>query len=356
MIGRLRAFAFAAIASGVTAREGKAMAASIRAAAAHDVPGIVALLTREAELRAASDPALWHLAADAPMRIERAVGETLKSARGSAREFWLVVESAGQLVGVTHAMLVPVPPIYDPVASSPGLILDDCFILESAPYGTAEALLGATEAALRSAGASALIASCPAPSPLHTIYEGQDYEPVTLYLAKHRLSADALPPSVRPATAADVPDIVTLSAGHRQRLAELNPRFWRIHPEADRRFDAWMRRSLTLDDRDMFVSAGPGGVHGYIIAQPSAPLLVPIMNDPAKIGVVDDYYDGDFATVSATTDGHASATNLLAAAEIAFARRGIESALVVCPAAWISKRAVLAHNGYRTAKLWMLKR
>ena len=63
-----------------------------------------------------------------------------------------------------------------------------------------------------------------------------------------------------------------------------------------------------------------------------------------------------FATVSATTDGHASATNLLPAAEIAFARRGIESALVVCPAAWISKRAVLAHNGYRTAKLWMLKR
>jgi hypothetical protein len=60
--------------------------------------------------------------------------------------------------------------------------------------------------------------------------------------------------------------------------------------------------------------------------------------------------------VSATTDGHASATNLLAAAEIAFARRGIESALVVCPAAWISKRAVLVHNGYRTAKLWMLKR
>jgi hypothetical protein len=356
MIGRLGAFSFAAIVDGVTAREGNAMAASIRAAAAYDLPGIVALLTREAQPRAASDPALWHLAADTPMRIERAVGETLTGARESAREFWLVAESAGQLVGVTHAMLVPVPPIYDVAASSPGLILDDCFTLETAPYGTAEALLGATEATLRLAGASTLIASCPALSPMRTIYERQDYQPVTLYLAKHRPSADSLPPSVRPAKPADVPGIVTLSAAHRQRLAELNERFWRIHPDADRRFDAWMRRSLTLGDRDMFVSAGPGDVCGYIIAQPCAPLLAPIMNDPAKIGVVDDYYDGDFATVSATTGGHASATGLLVAAEIAFARRGIESALVVCPAAWISKRAVLAHNGYRTAKLWMLKR
>ena len=29
-------------------------------------------------------------------------------------------------------------------------------------------------------------------------------------------------------------------------LEALNPRFWHIHPEADRRFDGWMRRTLTL--------------------------------------------------------------------------------------------------------------
>jgi hypothetical protein len=155
---------------------------------------------------------------------------------------------------------------------------------------------------------------------------------------------------VRAAGADDVPGIVKLSAEHRKTLARVNPRFWHIHPEADTRFDAWMRRSLTLTDRDMLVAVAAGEVQGYIIAQPVAPLLVPAAHEIAGIGVIDDFYDVDFADVGS------GGRNLLSAAESAFARRAVDSALVVCPAAWSSKVALLERMGYRAAKLWMLKR
>src|SRR5262249_42069500 len=157
-----------------------------------------------------------------------------------------------------------------------------------------------------------------------------------------------------------VPGIVRLSADHRRTLAALNPRFWHIHAEADSRFDQWMRRSLTLADRDMLVAptqasaqAGMQGpaIQGYVIAQPCSPLLVPPVDDCAALGVIDDFYDQDSADVAAVTNDGASATDLLAAAEAAFARRRIDSALVVCPAAWSSKIEPLERRGYRTAKL-----
>ena len=47
---------------------------------------------------------------------------------------------------------------------------------------------------------------------------------------------------------------------------------------------------------------------------------------------------------------------LQAAAEGAFTRRAIDSAVVVCPAGWSSKIALLHQRGYRTGKLWMLRR
>src|SRR5205085_2016224 len=137
----------------------------IRPATPNDLPGIVSLLIQDAQERRSLDPLLWRLAADALPRIERAVGAVLNKSATPARELWLVAEHAGRIVGVTHAMTVPVPPIYDDRASRPGLFLDDCFTLADAPSGTAEALLVATEAALRTAGASSLIASCPAAEP-----------------------------------------------------------------------------------------------------------------------------------------------------------------------------------------------
>jgi hypothetical protein len=153
-----------------------------------------------------------------------------------------------------------------------------------------------------------------------------------------------------------VSGIVKLNTEHRRTLAELNPRFWPLRPDADTRFRAWMSYSLTLTDRDMIVAGGPDELHGYVIAQPISPLLIPAAHDAGAIGVIDDFYDQDFRSVTAPENGGATATKLLMAAESAFARRAFVAALAVCPAAWASKAELLERRGYRTAKVWMLKR
>jgi GNAT superfamily N-acetyltransferase len=328
---------------------------SIRQATIDDLRYVADLLFADAERRRSLDPILWPIDTDSRARIEAALHHGLASSNAATREMWLLAEAQGRVVGITHAMIVPVPPIYR-AEGSPGLFLDDCFTIPEAPSGTAEALLLATEAALRAAGASALIASCPVAGSWRALYTRFDYEPVTLYMVKHGFPAAAVPSGVRAAGLADVPGIVQLSADHRTTLARLNPRFWQIHPEADSRFEAWMRYSLTLKDRDMFVAGAPGEVRGYIIAQPASPLLVPAAHDIRALGVIDDFYDLDFADVSAVSNGGAAAADLIAAAESAFARRGVASALAVCPAAWTSKLSLLRRKGYRAAKLWMLKR
>jgi hypothetical protein len=329
------------------------MPLSIRPATLNDLPEMVSLLVRDGEQRRPLDPTLRTVDADTRSRIESVVRAGLDP---SARVLWLVAEVSERIVGITHAMIVPVPPIYQVAGGDPGLFLDDCFTTDSAPPGTAETLLVATEAALRATGAASLIASCPSDGPWRPLYERHGYEPVTLYLAKHGFSVHAAPPSVRPAGAGDLSGIVKLSADHRKTLAELNPRFWHLHPEADRRFEAWMHYSLTLTDRDMIVAGEPGELHGYVIAQPVSPLLVSVAHDIKAIGVIDDFYDQDFANASAVSNGGATAADLLSAAESAFARRAFTAALVVCPAAWTAKVSLLERDGYRTAKLWMLKR
>jgi hypothetical protein len=85
-------------------------------------------------------------------------------------------------------------------------------------------------------------------------------------------------------------------------------------------------------------------------------LLVPDVHDVAAVGVMDDFYHEDFGDISTPADSRSRAEDLLAAAEAAFARRKVDSALVVCPAAWSSKIALLERSGYRAAKLWLLKR
>jgi hypothetical protein len=229
-----------------------------------DIPAIVALLARDAEARQSFDSLLWHIAADAPARIEKLVGASLNASQSPVRDLWLVAEDEARIVGVMHAMLVPVPPIYDGSAGHPGLLLDDCFISTDAPSGAGEALLAATEAALIAAGAPRLIASCPAAGPLSTLYEQHGYEPVTLYMAKHGLRAEATPSGVRLANTEDISSIVRHSSQHRRTLAEINSRFWHMHPEADTRFDAWMRRSLSFKDRDMLVATAGGGHQRFL--------------------------------------------------------------------------------------------
>jgi len=332
------------------------MSPSIRPATSSDLAGIVALFTQAAQARHASEPAVWPRPANAPIRIERTIAASIATPGNGAREVWLVADEGGRTVGVNRATLVPVPPIYDSATGFAGLILDDCFTSGDAAPGTAEALLVATETALQGAGASTLIASCPVDDPLRQLYEHHGYEPVTLYMAKSGLRSDIAADGIRPPSSADVPEIVKLSAEHRSTLAALNPRFWHIHPDADRRFDAWMRRSLTLKDRDMFVATERDRVRGYVIAQPGSAILVPLGYDAAAIGVIDDFYDENFAQASDLPNDSTSAANLLAAAEGAFARRGIDSVLAVCPTAWSSKIMLLEQRGYRTAKLWILKR
>jgi hypothetical protein len=330
------------------------MDASIRRATRADLPELVDLLLRDAQQRSALDPALWRVADDARARIEVAAAAVLDGSNARSRERWHVAEVAGRIVGATHAMVVQPPPIYA-VPEPPGLFLDDCFTTADAPPGTAEALLVATEAALRAAGASGLIASCPMAGPWRGVYARHGYEPVTLYMAKSGFDARAVPAGVRRARAEDVTGIVEASAAHRQTLSELNPRFWPTHPDANVRFEGWMRYSLTLADRDMFVAAD-GEVRGYIIAQPIAALLLPAAHSIETVGVIDDFYDADFADVSVASRDGATARKLLSAAEGAFARRGFAAALAVCPATWQSKIAALERSGYRGAKLWKLKR
>lgn len=190
---------------------------------------------------------------------------------------------------------------------------------------------------------------------MRPLYERHGYAPITLYMAKHRLGSDGPRFPVQPASAEHVPGIVKRSAEHRRILGKISPDFWHIHPEANRRYDTWMRRSLTLKDRDIFVAVEAGAVHGYVIAQPISTLLVPAAHEVATIGVVDDFYDDDFGDVSTLSNGGSNSERLLAAAESAFARRGVESALVVCPAGWLSKISLLERRGYQTAKLWMLR-
>ena len=330
------------------------MALTIRPLTLDDVAQVAELLLRDAEQRNALNPAIWPVADNSRQRTEAAVRASI--AEASSGEVWRLAEASGRIVGVAHGMVVPVPPIYGGLAGPPGLLLDDCVTAPDAPSGAAEALLVATEAALKAAGAASLIASCPAAGPWRPLYEAGGYEPVTLYLAKSGFRDQAPGPSVRPAGPEDVAAIVKLSADHRKTLARLNPRFWSIHPDADARFERWMGYSLTLTDRDMVVAGAPGAVRGYVIAQPIAPLLVPAAHDISAIGVIDDFYDADFAGVPAIADAGKTATQLLTAAQSAFARRGVDAALAVCPAAWTSKVALLEAQGWRTAKLWMLKR
>jgi hypothetical protein len=343
-----------ALAAPPVLRGGHQVASAIRRGTPEDVGRIAELLVLDGQRRMGLDPGVWRMARDPRARIESAVRASVDG-DGRARELWLLAEAGGRMVGVAHAMIVPVPPIYDVRTGHPGLLLDDCCTTADAPPDTAEALLEAMEAALHGLGVATLIASCAVGDPWRTLYDRRGYEAVTWYMGKQGFEGRERPSDVRSAAVADVPDIVALSADHRRTLARLNPRFWTPHPEADVRFGTWMRYSLTLRDRDMMVAGPPGGVHGYVIAQPVAPLLVPAVHAFEDIGVIDDFYDRDFADVAAISDRSAVAADLLSAAESAFARRSFTAGLVVCPAAWTSKAALLRRRGYHVVKQWMLK-
>lgn len=330
------------------------MPPTIRPARVQDVPQLVALLLADARERRDLDAGLWALAEDAAAQIERALTFALTAEAQPVRQFWLVAEAAGAIVGVVHAMALPVPPIYAGASGEPGLILPDSFVLPEAPDGTTEALVAAAEEVLRNDGARNLLSSFVTGANWREAFAGAGYRPLTLYLSRSGLSGGEQPRGVRPATEDDLPGIVQRSAGHREVLFGID-QFWAVHPEADSRFGAWMRRSLGLTDRDMFVSGPAEALEGYIIAQPASRLHFPPAHDIAGVGVIDDFHHEDLADPEELANAGAGAAALLQAAEAAFHARGTGTAFVVCPAGWRSKVQLLEEAGYKRAMTWSIK-
>ncbi|WP_193743575.1 hypothetical protein [Tateyamaria sp. ANG-S1] len=331
------------------------MTQTIRPVRPDDMPRLVELLMLDARERHAKNAILWKMADDAPAQIEKALTFALTAEQQPFRQFWHVADDGGQITGVIHSMMLPVPPIYAGPFGEPGLILPDSFVATDAPSGTVEGLLAAAEDALHEASARIKLASYVPGEALRTAFEASGYEPLTLYLSCSDLGAQGMPDVVRQATEDDIAGIVERSAENRQVLFDIDP-FWEIHPDADPRFSAWMTRSLTLRDRDMMVLGAPEGLQGYIIAQPASRLHFPPAHDITGTGVIDDYYHPELANPAALDRGSEGSNALLRAAEVAFANRGVGAAFVVCPAGWTSKIELLEAAGYETAMVWSIKR
>ena len=330
------------------------MSLAIREANISDLDEMTPLLVKDGEQRASANQTLWRMEARAADKVHSTVKAAMENAKPPFRQQWLVAQGAGKTVGVAHTILLPVPPIYAGELGRPGLIMEDCFVSDEAPTGTAQALVQAAEADLIKAGAKILLASSAAGGMWETAYAEHDYEPLTMYFAKVGLRASKMLDGVRSASSHDVTAIVESSAENRQILFDLNA-FWKPHADADARFGAWMNKSLTFTDRDMFVSEANGLFTGYAISQPATPLHFPTPHDIARIGAIDDYYHTDLSDPATLQDGE-GALSLLCTAGAALEARGNDAALIVCPAAWSSKIAVLKMAGYENAITWFKKR
>lgn len=328
---------------------------TIRPAGLSDLGAIADLLLTDAQGRSAQDNILWKLYADPQQKILAAVTSAIEAVNPPFRQQWLVAEARQRIVGVTHSILLPVPPIYAGELGPPGLIMEDCYIAADAPPETRRMIFEAAEADLIAAGARILLASSVSGGDWESEYARQGFAPLTMYFAKSGLSSASTFADVRQALNEDIPAIVASSAIHRHVLQDLHPLFWKPHVDADSRFGAWMTRSLTLPDRDMFISETAGQLRGYAISQPATPLHFPPAHDIASIGVVDDFFHDAIEDAQSLRDDHAKAVALLEAAEAARSRRENTSVLVVCPAAWTSKIALLKSAGYENAITWFIK-
>lgn len=331
------------------------MTLTIRPAEPADIDKVADLLLADAEARYAADPGLWKLDRAARDKTCSTIRTAMEAEKAPFRQQWLIAEAGGRPVGVTHSILLPVPPIYAGEYGPPGLIMEDCFIAPDAPAGTRRDLLKAAEADLIGAGALILLASSVDGGAWEAEYDGQGYSPLTMYFAKTGLTHQSTFAQVRQATGDDVPGIVAASAVHRRILDDLHHLFWKPHNDADARFGGWMTRSLTLEDRDMFVSEGNGGITGYAISHPATPLHFPTPHDISGVGVIDDFFHEATEDLGNLGASGPKAMALFSAAEAARARRGDHSVLVVCPASWQSKILMLKQLGYRNAITWHIR-
>lgn len=332
------------------------MAFNIRPANISDLEPIADLLLADAQERHSVDPDLWKLANAPREKIKATVLAAMEDEKPPFRQQWLVAEADGILVGVTHSILLPVPPIYAGEFGPPGLIMEDCFIAKTAPSRTQNALIQAAEDDLINAGAQILLGSSVEGGVWETEYGRHGYEPLTKYFAKTGLRQAKFDTNVSKATQGDIPGIVSASAVHRQILHDLHPTFWKPHTDADDRFGSWMTRSLTLTDRDMYVSTSDGKLSGYAISHPATPLHFPTPHDISHVGVIDDYYHDAIENPTRLGKNSPQAIALFLAAEAAREARGNTSVLVVCPAAWKSKIEMLTGMGYSNAITWHFKK
>lgn len=325
--------------------KGYRMPERIRPATPSDSAAIVPLLLRDADHRRRLNPALWAVPADARARVLAALRTIGDPVVGPVRHHWLVAEGDAGITGVAHAANLPAPPIYDLRGGTAGIVLDDTVL--PADRSRASALIAAAERATEEAGAVLFVAACPADwDERRACFERAGYAATTLYMAKTGLGAHRQEPAVRIATDADLPTVVRLGNAFRAKLKQANPVFWNPRIDADLRFEAWMKTTLTLADRRLFVSDSAGTIDGFLVAQPGSPIHLPAAHDAARIGLIDDF-------VAAAYTDHAGA--LIDAAEADFHARGRTTALAICPAKMFDKAALLERFGYRTANLWMTK-
>lgn len=329
------------------------MSMRIRPAAPSDVPALVEFALSDARVRSAFEPELWSVAPDAAARIRASLATVVNPVVGPIRHHWIVADIGKSIAGVVHAANLPAPPIVDLKGGNAGIIFEDSCFPDDRKMSAA--LLAAVEHALRDAGAVLFIAASPVSRTSRTaLFGASGYEPTTWYMARTGLRNASISSTIRPAAAADVGGIVRLSALYRARLQAANPLFWNIDAQADARFAMWMTGSLSLPDRSMFVSGSSDGLDGYVIAQPSTPLLLPAAHDRARVGLIDDFYAEAFETDSAEMLSDVPDA-LLAAAEGALAKRGATVALGICPVKLPHKAASFARRGYRTAFVWLVK-
>lgn len=328
---------------------------AIRPAGLSDLATLADLLLADAESRCVLDHALWKLDHAPRQKIVASVKAAMEAEKPPFRQQWLVAEADQRIVGATHSILLPVPPIYAGEHGPPGLIMEDCYIAADAPPETRSKLFEAAAADLTEAGAEILLASSVDGGDWESEYARQGLEPLTMYFSKSGLSNASAFRDVRRALIEDVPSIVASSAINRQVLNDLHPLFWTPHDEADSRFGAWMKRSLTLSDRDMFVSEVAGKCRGYAISHPATPLHFPSPHDISTVGVIDDFFHDELGDARNRQANGVQAAALFEAAEAARSRRGNTSVLVVCPAAWTSKVELLKSVGYSNAITWFIK-
>lgn len=304
---------------------------TLRKAQVSDIPRIAALIGADGNTTLSN--------------TSTAIGAQIKRDTETGQFEWLLTDtSAG--IAVARIAIIPPPPIYDLKGGLAGVVLDTWQVPSIEPL----------DRHLRDRGAAMLVMDCRADDTVkRTQLEALGYVATTHYMLKPALAPSALSATVRTATEADISALVAFNREARERLHEANPAFWTSHPEAEMRFGFWMKMSLTMRDRAIFVSEHDGRPTGFVIAQPASPIQVPIALDETKIGVIDDFHCTSFGASLRTAQDASPAHTLLSAAEADVLTRGKSAAMAICPAAWTAKARLLEEAGYKIHHTWFVR-